>query len=150
MPRQLITMYAMLPRGGSGTLPPPPPPPPPPSSSPQEPAPPQADKKEDSDDKEFNAGQPTDEEAEEAAAEQRAILASFETRHRDESAWQFMLAERRAVAAARLADTQAVARAEAHRRNLEAMRAEVEQRLAEADRTGGLASVVVARQGREN
>jgi hypothetical protein len=36
-----------------------------------------------------------DVEAEEATAEQRAILASFERRHRDESAHQFMDAERR-------------------------------------------------------
>jgi hypothetical protein len=60
---------------------------------------------EDSDDEEFLADLPTDAEAEEATAKKRAILASFETWHRDASAQQFMAAERRA-AAARLADKQ--------------------------------------------
>jgi hypothetical protein len=41
---------------------------------------------------------PTDEEAVESAAEQRALMASFETQRRDESAWRFMEAERRATA----------------------------------------------------
>jgi hypothetical protein len=51
-------------------------------------------------------------EAKEAAAEQRDILASFETRRRDETVQQFMAAERR-VAAARLADAHATAGADA-------------------------------------
>jgi hypothetical protein len=55
-----------------------------------------------------------DAEAEEAAAEQRAILASFETWRRNETAQRFMVAERRA-ATARLADAHATARAYAHR-----------------------------------
>jgi hypothetical protein len=41
---------------------------------------------------------PTDEEAAESAAEQRALMASFETQHRDKSARRFMAAERRATA----------------------------------------------------
>jgi hypothetical protein len=41
---------------------------------------------EDSDEEEFLAQLPTDAEAEEAAAEQRAILASFETQRRDRAA----------------------------------------------------------------
>jgi hypothetical protein len=65
----------MLPRGGSGASPPPPPPQ-------EEPAPPWFDEEEDTDDKEFYADLPTDAEAEEPAAEQRAILPSFETRRR--------------------------------------------------------------------
>jgi hypothetical protein len=55
-----------------------------------------------------------------------------------------MVAERRA-AAARLADAQAAA----HRRNIEAARAAMaddEQRLAQADRTGRLATVTAERQ----
>jgi hypothetical protein len=40
----------------------------------------------------------TDEEAAESAAEQRALMASFETQHRDESARRLMAAERRAAA----------------------------------------------------
>jgi hypothetical protein len=62
MPRRLIITYAMLPHGGSGAPPPPP-------------LPPQADEEEDSNDEEFYAGLPTDAEAEETTAEQRAILA---------------------------------------------------------------------------
>jgi hypothetical protein len=41
---------------------------------------------------------PTDEEVAESAAEQRALMASFETQRRDESARRLMAAERRAVA----------------------------------------------------
>jgi hypothetical protein len=41
---------------------------------------------------------PTDEEATESAAEQRALMASFEMQRRDESAWRLMAAERRAAA----------------------------------------------------
>jgi hypothetical protein len=62
----------MLPRGGSGAPPAPPPPP-------QDPALPQGEEEEDSDDEEFLAELPTNAEAEEATAEQRAIVASFET-----------------------------------------------------------------------
>jgi hypothetical protein len=60
-------------------------------------------------------------EAEEATAEQRAIVASFETQHHDRVAQQLMAAERRAVAA-RLAENHTAARADAHRRNIEAAR----------------------------
>jgi hypothetical protein len=73
---------------------------------------------------------------------------SFKTWRRDESAQQFMVAER-SVEAARLWDAQAVARADAHCLNIEAVMAvipEVEQRLAQADRTGRLATVAVERQ----
>jgi hypothetical protein len=146
MPRRLIMSYAMLPRGGSGV--PPPRPPPLPQPAPQEPAPPQAD----DDDEEFYASLPNDAAAEEAAGMQRALLASFETQRRNESVWHFMHAERRA-AAARQADTQATAHADAHRRNLKAARtvmAVAEQSLAEADQSGGLASVAEARHRREN
>jgi hypothetical protein len=69
----------MLPRGGTGVPPSPPPPPLPP----QEPAPPQGDKEEDSDDEEFLAQLPTDADTEEATAEQRVVLASFEMQHHD-------------------------------------------------------------------
>jgi hypothetical protein len=41
---------------------------------------------------------PTDAEAAESAAEQRALMASFETHRRDESGWRLMVAERRAAA----------------------------------------------------
>jgi hypothetical protein len=54
---------------------------------------------------------------------------------------------------ARLADAQATARADAHRRNIEAARAamaEAEQRLTQANRVGGLATVAAKRQRREN
>jgi hypothetical protein len=78
MPRRLLTTYAMLPRGGSGTPPAPPPPPPPPP-------PPQGEEEEDSDDEEFLAELPTDAKAEEAAVEQRAIVASFEMQRRDQA-----------------------------------------------------------------
>jgi hypothetical protein len=47
-------------------------------------------REEDSDDEEFFANLPTDAEPEEATAEQRTILALFETRHRDRSAQEFM------------------------------------------------------------
>jgi hypothetical protein len=77
MPRRLFTTYAMLPRGDSGA--PPPPPPQPPLPPLHDPAPPQSDEEEDSDNEEFLAQLPMDMEAEEAAVEQRAILASFET-----------------------------------------------------------------------
>jgi hypothetical protein len=78
-------------------------------------------------------------EAEENTAEQRAILASFEMRRRNETTQQFMDAERR-TAAARLADAHATARADAYHRNIEAARpamAAAEQRLAQTDRAGG-------------
>jgi hypothetical protein len=71
----------MLPRGGSGApLAPPLPPPLPPL---QDPAPPQGEEEEDSDDEELLVELPTDAEAEEAAVEQRAIVASFETQRRN-------------------------------------------------------------------
>jgi hypothetical protein len=91
-------------------------------------------------------------ESEEADVEQRVILASFETRHRDQLAQEFMATERRA-AVARLADEHAAARTDAHRRNIEAARAAMsaaEQRLAQADVAGGLATVAAERQQREH
>jgi hypothetical protein len=53
-------------------------------------------------DADFLAELSTDPEATEAAAERRALMASFEMQHRDQSARQLMVAERR-VAADRLA-----------------------------------------------
>jgi hypothetical protein len=53
-------------------------------------------------DKDDFADLPDDGEAEEAAAEKRALMASFETKRHDDSAPHFMVAERKA-AAARLA-----------------------------------------------
>jgi hypothetical protein len=58
---------------------------------------------------------PTNEEAAEAATEQRALMASYEMQRRDESAWHLMTAERRAVVQQR-------ARHSAHRRNMVAAR----------------------------
>jgi hypothetical protein len=66
----------MLPCGGSDVPPPPPP-------LPQEPGLTQGDEEEDSDKEEFLAQLPMDAEAEEATAEQREIIASFETQRRD-------------------------------------------------------------------
>jgi hypothetical protein len=71
MARRLLTTYAILPRGGFDAPPAPPPPPPP--------LPPQGEEKEDSDDEELLTKLSTDAEAEEATAEQRSIVASFET-----------------------------------------------------------------------
>jgi hypothetical protein len=91
-------------------------------------------------------------EAEEAAAEQKAILALFEMQRRDRAARELMAAERRA-AAVRLAEDHAAARADAHRRNIKAARAamaEADQRLFRADMTGGLATVAAERQRREH
>jgi hypothetical protein len=76
----------------------------------------------------------------------------FETRYHDESAQQFMVAETRA-AVSRLADAQATTCADAHRHNIEAAKvamAEAEQRLAQADSAGGLATVATERQRRKN
>jgi colicin import membrane protein len=136
----------MLPRGGSGA-PPAPPPPPPPPPLPQDLAPPQGEEEEDSSDEEFLAELPTDTEAEEAAIEQRAIVASFETQRRDRAAQELMTAERRA-AAARLVEDHTAARADAHCRNIEAARAtmaEAERRLFQADVAVGLAKVAAER-----
>ena len=147
MPHRLLTTYAMLPRGGSGAPPAPPPPP-----LPLDPAPPQGEEEEDSDDEEFLAELPTDAEAEEAAVEQRAIVASFETQRRDRAAQELMAAERRA-AVARLAEDHTAARADAHRRNIEAARAamaEAERRLFRADVAVGLAKVAAERQRHEH
>jgi hypothetical protein len=141
----------MLPRGGSGA-PPAPPPPPPPPPPPQDPAPPQGEEEEDSDDEEFLAELPTDAEAEEAAAEQRAIIASFEMHRPDRAVQELMAAERR-VAVARLAEDHTATRADAHRRNIEAARAamaEAERRLFRADVAVGLAKVAAERQRREH
>jgi hypothetical protein len=90
------------------------------------------DEEEDSDNEEFLAQLPTNAEAEDAA-EQRAILVSFETQRHDQSEQKLMAAERRAVAA-RMAEEHAAARADAHRHNIEAARA------AMADVAGGLAT----------
>jgi hypothetical protein len=63
-----------------------------------------------------------------------------------------MSAERRA-AAARLAEEHAAAHANAHRRNIKAARAAMamaEQRLAQADVAGGLATVAAERQRRKH
>jgi hypothetical protein len=62
---------------------------------------------------------PTDEEAMESAAEQRALMASFETQRRNESARRLMAAERRA-AADDLAAAHQSARQSAYLRNLAA------------------------------
>jgi hypothetical protein len=105
-----------------------------------------------SDEEEFLAQLLTDAEAEEAAAEQGAILASLKTQRRDRAAQELMAAERRA-AAARLAEDHAATRVDAHRRNIEAARAamaEAEQRLFQADMTGGLAPVAAEHQRREH
>jgi hypothetical protein len=129
-----------------------PPPPPPPPLLPQDPAPPQGEEEEDFDDEEFLAELPTDAEADEPATEQRAIVVSFETQHRDRAAQELMAAERRA-AAARLAEDHAAARADTHRRNIEAARdtmAEAERRLFRADVAVGLAKVAAERQRREH
>jgi hypothetical protein len=142
----------MLPQGGSGAPPAPPLPPPPPP--PQDPALSQGEEEEDSDDEKFLAELPTDAkaEAEEAAAEQRAIVASFETQRHDRAAQELMAAERRA-AAARLVEDHTATRADAHHRNIEAARAamaEAEGRLFWADVAVGLAKVAVERQCREH
>jgi hypothetical protein len=103
---------------------------------------------EDFDEEEFLAKLPTDAEVEEATAVQRAILASFETQRRDRSAQELMATERRA-ATARLAEEHAAARTDAHHRNIEPARAAMaatEQRLFQADVTGGLATVAAERQ----
>jgi hypothetical protein len=63
---------------------------------------------------------PTDEEAAESAAEQRALMASFETQRHDEAARRLMAAERRA-AADDLAAANQVARQSAYLRNLAAV-----------------------------
>jgi hypothetical protein len=92
-----------------------------------------------------------DAEAEEATAEQRAIVASFEMQRHDRVAQEIMAAERKA-AAARLVKDHTAAHADAHRRNIEAARAamaEAERRLFRADVTIGLAKVAVERQRRE-
>jgi hypothetical protein len=120
----------MLPRGGSGAplAPPPPPPPPPPL---QDLAPPQGEEEEDFDDEEFLAELPMDVEADEAVAEQIAIVASFKMQHHDRATQELMAAERRA-AAARLAEDHDATRVDAHRRNIKAARApmaEAERRL---------------------
>jgi hypothetical protein len=141
----------MLPRGGTGA-PPAPPPPPPPPPPPQVLALPQGEEEEDSDDEEFLTELPTDAEAEEATAKQRAIVASFEMQHRDWAAQELMAAERRA-AAARLAEDHTTARTDAHRRNIEAARAamaKAERRLFWADVAIGLAKVAAERQRREH
>jgi hypothetical protein len=89
---------------------------------------------------------------EEATAEQRAIVASFETQRRDRVAQELMAAERRA-AAARLAEDHTAARTDAYRRSIEAAMAamaEAERRLFRADVAVGLTKVAVERQRREH
>jgi hypothetical protein len=93
-----------------------------------------------------------DAEAEEATAEQRAIVASFETQRRDRAAQELMAAERRA-AAARLAEDHTAAHADTHRRNIEAARAaiaEAERHLFRVDVAVGLAKVAAERQRHEH
>jgi hypothetical protein len=68
---------------------------------------------------------PDDSEAEEAATEQSALLASFEMQRRNETAWHFIVADRRA-SAERVAEAHAAAYARAHRRNVEVARATME------------------------
>jgi hypothetical protein len=63
---------------------------------------------------------PTDEEAAESAAEQRVLMASFETQRRNESAQHLMAGERKA-AADELAVSHQSARQSARRRNLAAV-----------------------------
>jgi hypothetical protein len=65
---------------------------------------------------EDSADLPDDSEAEEAAAEQRALMASFEMKRHDESARKFMVAKSRA--AARMAMAREDAPQSAHRRNM--------------------------------
>jgi hypothetical protein len=93
-----------------------------------------------------------DGEMEEAAAEQRAIVASFETQRRDRAVQELMATERRA-AVARLAEDHADARADAHCRNIEAARAamaKAERGLFRADMAGGLAKVAAEHQRHEH
>jgi hypothetical protein len=93
-----------------------------------------------------------DAEVEEAAVEQRAIVASFKMQHHDRAAQELMATERRATAA-RLAEDHTAAHANAHRRNIEAVRAvmaEAERRLFQADMAIGLAKVAAERQRREH
>jgi hypothetical protein len=82
---------------------------------------------------------PTDEEAAESAAEQRALMASFEAEHRDESARRLMAAERRAAADRLVASQQRVCQS-AYLRNMaaaaEARRA-AERRQQEEERARG-------------
>jgi hypothetical protein len=95
-------------------------------------------------DEEIFTNWPDDGEAEEAAAEQRTLLAPLESQHRDTAYRLFMVAERRAVAE-RVAEAQAVARAASHRRNVQAARAAMaasEQRL--TSRFEGVALAAVA------
>jgi hypothetical protein len=137
----------MLPRGGSGAPPAPAPPPPLPPPPLQDPVPPQGEEEEDSDDEKFLAELPTDAEAEETTAEQRAIIASFETQRHDRAAQELMAAERRA-ASARLAEDHTTARTDFHRRNIEAARAamaEAERRIFQADVAVGIAKVAAER-----
>jgi hypothetical protein len=86
-------------------------------------------------------------EAEEATAEQRAIVASFEMQRHDRAAQELMVTERRA-AAARLVEDHAAARTDAHRCNIEAVRAamvEAERGLFRAYVAGGLVKVAAER-----
>jgi hypothetical protein len=77
---------------------------------------------------------------------------SFETQHRDRAAQELMATERR-VAAARLAEDHAAACADAHRHNIEAVRAamaEAERRLFWADVARGLVKVATERLRRKH
>jgi hypothetical protein len=110
------------------------------------------EEEEDSDKKEFLAQLPMYAEAEAAVVEQRAILALFERQRRNQSAQELMATERR-VAAARLVEEHAAARADADHHNIKAARAAIaaaKQRLLQADVTGGLATVAAERQQREH
>jgi hypothetical protein len=82
--------------------------------------------------------------------EQRAILASFEMQRRDRAALELMAAKRR-VAAARLAEDHAAARADGHHHNIEAARAaiaEAKQHLFRVDMAVGFTMVAAERQRR--
>jgi hypothetical protein len=86
-------------------------------------------------------------EAEEATAEQRVIVASFEMQRHERVAQGLMASERRA-AAARLVEDHTAARADAHRHNIKAARvamAKAERCLFRADVAVGLTKVAAER-----
>jgi hypothetical protein len=94
-----------------------------------------------------------DREAKEADAEQRALMALFETKRCDESVRWFMVTERRAPAA-RLAAAEQAARQSAHRCNMAAAREEMVaaewRRQEQEDHAGAEASMAMASQRRDS
>jgi hypothetical protein len=89
-----------------------------------------------------------DTEAKEASTEQRVLIASFETQHRNESVRHFMVAERRA-AAARVAAVLVSARQLSHYRNMAVAREEMVAewwREEQEDRPGAEATKAIASQ----